>query len=77
MATILRKSSVGDCCVQDQKDPQEKLRYLEHLREQTLRQLSSSYGTVRDELQKLMADLDAEIAEVRRHIAGAAKSGPP
>ena len=56
--------------MQDQKDPRERLRDLEHLREKTSKQLSSSYGTVRDELQKVVANLDAEIAEVRRQIAG-------
>lgn len=56
--------------MQDQKDPQERLRNLEHLREKTVKQLSSSYGTVRDELEKVVANLDAEIAEVRRQIAG-------
>ena len=69
VATILRKSSVGECCVQDQKDAQQKLQELERLREQTIKQLSSSYGTVREELQKVVADLDAEIAEVRRKSA--------
>jgi len=55
--------------VQDQKDAQQKLQELERLREQTIKQLSSSYGTVREELQKVVADLDAEIAEVRRKSA--------
>jgi hypothetical protein len=60
---------VGECCVQDQKEPQERLRNLEQLREKTIKQLSASYGTVREELQKIVADLDDEIAETRREIA--------
>ncbi|HET8668421.1 MAG TPA: hypothetical protein VFM10_10605 [Terriglobales bacterium] len=55
--------------MQEPKDPQQKLRELERLREQAARQLSHSYGTVREELQKVVADLDAEIAEVRQRIA--------
>jgi len=42
---------------------------LEQLREKTIKQLSASYGTVREELQKIVADLDDEIAETRREIA--------
>jgi hypothetical protein len=52
--------------VQDSKDPQQKLRELERLREQAIKQLPHSYGSVRDELQKVVADLDAEIAGLRR-----------
>ncbi len=56
--------------MQEQKDLQQKLRELERLREQATKQLGYSYGTVRDELRKVIADLDAEIAEARRQIAG-------
>lgn len=54
--------------MQEPKDPQQRLRELERTRQKAVEQINSSYGSVRAELQKIIAQIDAEIAEIRRNL---------
>jgi len=60
---------VGGAYVQEPKDPRLRLRELERTRQQAIEQLSVSYGTVRVELQRIVAELDVEIAELKAKLA--------
>lgn len=55
--------------MQGKSDPQQRLRELERLREQTINQIPHSYGTVRAELQKVLADVNAEIAVLKTQLS--------
>ncbi len=54
--------------VEQQHPQRQKLRKLERLREQTADQISRSQGTVKQELKKVMAGIDAEIADLKRQL---------
>jgi len=54
--------------VHEQKDSRAKLRDLERTRRQAIDQISVSYGTVRVELQRIVAEIDAEIAELKAQL---------
>jgi len=54
--------------VHEQKDSRAKLRDLERTRRQAIDQISVSYGTVRVELQRIVPEIDAEIAELKAQL---------
>ena len=50
------------------QDAQRKLWELKHMREQVIEQIARAHGTLKQELQKMLVGIDAEIAELGRRI---------